>query len=79
MEEKRYCPHCEEQLERWEAPPETCWGEILICSNNECAFYRNSAEDIENKGEANRALGCRYGEDPRNNYHPINVLAICPF
>jgi hypothetical protein len=36
-------------------------------------------DDIENKGEERSKIGCRYAEDPSNNYQPINLLAYCPF
>lgn len=77
--ETRYCPYCGRELTAWVAPAETMWGEILVCFNNACPFYRGSAEDIENKGEANRLLGCRYAENPSNDYRSFNLLAVCPF
>ncbi len=81
MEEEkkiRRCPHCNQPLERWLAPPETGWGYLMVCFNNECSFYINSKHNIVNKGAA-KNLGCRYAEDPANNYHPINLLAYVPF
>jgi hypothetical protein len=63
----------------WVAPPETMWGEIYVCFNNKCPFYRTSPDLIENKGGGNRLLGCRYAEDPANGYKSFNLLAICPF
>jgi hypothetical protein len=75
--EERYCPHCEEKLQNWVAPPDTGWGEILVCFNNECPHYAGSPDEIENKGDANRALGCRYAENPDNNYRSFNLLAVC--
>ncbi len=77
-EEVRICPHCKKPLEKWLAPPETGWGYLYVCFNSECPFYRNSKYNIINKGVQNN-LGCRYAEDPANNYHPINLLAYCPF
>lgn len=79
MSDTRFCPHCAKEMEYWLAPSETCWGRIWVCFNNECSFYLNSAQDVQNKGEANRGLGCRYAEDPANNNHPVNMLAVCPF
>lgn len=79
MADKRYCPHCGEEMEYWEAPPDTGWGYIYVCFNNRCEFYRGSAEEIMNKSEDQSRMGCRYGEDPLTNYTPINVLAYCPF
>ncbi len=78
-EQHRTCPHCQQELTKWLAPPETMWGEILVCFNNECPFFMNSSDEIENKGEANRAMGCRYAEDPGNGYQSFNLLAVCPY
>jgi len=77
--EIRYCPHCKMELTHWEAPPDTGWGTLLVCFNNECSFYRNSVDDIENKGDERSRIGCRYAEDPANNYQAFNLLAYCPF
>lgn len=74
MLEERYCPHCGAKLESWIGPPESGWGEILVCNNNECVFYRGSQKDIRNKDEDN-SLGCRYAEDPDNGYTAFNLLA----
>ncbi len=79
MSEQRYCPYCQQPLEEWEAPQDTGWGILLVCNNNKCPFFRDSANDIENKGDANRFMGCRYAEDPANNYNSVNLLAVCPF
>ncbi len=78
MSEKRFCPHCNHEMEYWQAPSETGWGMIYVCFNNQCSFYRNSVDDILYK-EGSGRLGYRYAEDPANNYHPINMLAYCPF
>lgn len=72
-----YCPHCGQQLEVWLAPPETWWGEILVCCNNECSFFLNSNNNIHNKRD-DSGLGCRYAIDPNNEYRPFNLLSWCP-
>jgi len=74
---KHVCPHCKCELEAWIAPPETCWGEILVCNNNDCPHYKGSDENILNKRDDSR-LGCRYAVDPDNGYKPFNLLAWCP-
>ncbi|MHC1790703.1 hypothetical protein [Solidesulfovibrio sp.] len=74
MLEERYCPHCKAQLQPWVGPPETGWGEILVCNNNDCTFYIGSKTDIQHKDEDN-SLGCRYAEDPDNGYTSFNLLA----
>ncbi len=76
--EERYCPYCKQQLTPWEAPPETWWGIILVCNNNECSYYVGSNCNIANKRDDSR-LGTRYAEDPANNYEPFNLLSWCPF
>ncbi len=81
MSEKKHgthvCPHCGSELETWIAPPETWWGEILVCNNNECPYFKDSNESIYNKRDDSR-LGCRYAIDPGNEYKPFNLLAWCP-
>jgi len=74
MLEERFCPHCGAKLEPWIGPPESGWGEILVCNSLECPFFRNSNRDIVNKDEDNH-LGCRYAEDPDNGYASFNLLA----
>jgi len=78
-DEKKFdCPHCGEELQTWVAPPDSGWGEILVCFNNKCPHFVGSATDIENKGSDNRSMGCRYALDPANKYRPFNLLAVCP-
>lgn len=71
------CPHCGKRLDAWLAPPETGWGVILICNNNNCPHYLGSEGDIMHKRDDSH-LGCRYAEDPANGFKPVNVLAVCP-
>lgn len=72
----RACPHCGEKLSPWEGPPETGWGLILVCNNNECKYFQNSTGDCAQFG-AHPKLGFRYAEDPENNYQCFNLLAYC--
>lgn len=74
MLEERFCPHCAVKLESWIGPPESGWGEILVCNNNECTFYLGSQTSINHKDEDNN-LGCRYAEDPDNGYTSFNLLS----
>lgn len=74
---KHTCPHCGSELQIWIAPPETWWGEILVCNNNECPYFKGSNENIANKRDDSR-LGCRYAIDPGNEYKPFNLLSWCP-
>lgn len=77
MPEIMHCPHCHKELTPWTAPPDSGWGEILVCFNNECPFYVTSPDNILNKGEDQRTLGCRYAVDPANNYQSFSLLAVC--
>jgi len=70
----RTCPHCGSELGEWEAPPESGWGLLLVCNNNDCTLFANSGCSIENKDPEN-SFGCRYAENPDNGYKPINILA----
>ena len=74
MSDARCCPHCGTQLEPWMGPPETGWGELLVCNNNKCSVFASSKDCITNKSE-DSPLGCRYAEDPQNEYKSINLLA----
>ena len=77
MSEERKCPHCNKPLQPWIGPPESGWGEILVCNNNECPFYVGSHDDIRHMDE-DKHLGCRYAEDPANGYKSFNLLAWMP-
>lgn len=72
--ETRFCPHCGVELSPWVGPPESGWGLILVCNNNECSFFSGSGESIRHK-EPDSPLGCRYAEDPDNGYTPFNLLS----
>ncbi|OEU65911.1 MAG: hypothetical protein BA863_03225 [Desulfovibrio sp. S3730MH75] len=74
--EERYCPHCKEELSPWIAPPESGWSVLMVCNNNDCSFYNGSDADIINKRD-DSCLGCRYAENPDNNYSSFNLLAWC--
>jgi hypothetical protein len=72
--ETRVCPHCGSTLGEWIAPPETGWGMIVVCNNNDCPFFVKSGCSIEHKDPDN-PFGCRYAENPENGYKPFNILA----
>lgn len=73
--EDRVCPHCGKPLEAWVAPPDTGWGLLMVCFNNDCPHYSTSVEDIVNKRDDSR-MGCRYAENPDNNYCAFNLVAV---
>ena len=74
--EDRVCPHCHKPMEAWLAPPESGWGVIVVCFNNQCPHYVGSDKEIVNKRDESR-MGCRYAENPDNNYTPFNLVAVC--
>ena len=74
MLEQRNCPHCGQPLNPWLGPPESGWGEILVCNNNECSFFKGSPHMIR-QTEEESPLGCRYAEDPDNGYTPFSLVA----
>lgn len=74
--EERNCPHCGKMLEPWLGPPETGWGVILTCNNNECPYFAGSKEDILHRRD-DSPLGCRYAEDPDNGYKSFALAAWC--
>lgn len=70
------CPHCGRPLEPWLGPPDSGWGVILVCWNDQCPHHVGSDDAICNKrGDSN--LGCRYAVNPDNGYQPFNLLAVC--
>lgn len=74
MSDTRRCPHCGSALEAWIGPPESGWGEILVCNNNECVYFKGSPATIRNADEES-PLGCRYAEDPDNSYTPFSLCS----
>ena len=74
MSEVRCCPHCGAVLEAWIGPPESGWGEILVCNNNECPYFKGSPGSSRNTEEG-QPLGTRYAEDPANSYQSFSLLA----
>jgi hypothetical protein len=73
----RCCPHCGVRLESWMGPPETGWGELLVCNNNECMHYLTSNDCCVEHGASPR-YGFRYAEDTMNNYAPFNLVSYYP-
>lgn len=70
------CPHCGELLQPWEGPPETGWGLILVCCNNQCPLFASSNEDVTDFNPESK-LGFRYAEDPLNGYKSFNLASYC--
>lgn len=75
MTDKRSCPHCGSLLCSQIGPPDSGWGELLVCENNECVVFSGSNENIRYK-PSDSPLGCRYAEDVDGGYKPFNMLAF---
>ena len=74
MNQSRACPHCGTVLAAWVGPPESGWGEILVCNNNECSYFKGSPNTIRHTEEG-CPLGTRYAEDPANNYTSFSLVS----
>lgn len=77
MSDKRICPHCNTELDSWMGPPETMWGEIFVCNNDDCSFYLSSNESLCDQG-AKESMAVRYAVDPMNHDKPFNLLSWMP-
>ncbi len=75
--EERFCPHCGQSLQVWPGPPETGWGDVLVCCNDSCEHFTGGNEELVEQG-ASEHMSCRYAENPDNNYASFNLLAWCP-
>lgn len=75
-EKVRCCPHCGQELESWNPPPETWWNELLVCNNNSCGYFVDSYESIRDQGGSHRA--CRYAEEVDCNFRPIALVSWYP-
>lgn len=72
----RKCPHCGATLEPWIGPPESGWGEILVCNSMTCPYFLGSNNCLVEQG-AKDMLGFRYAEDPDNKYKSFNLVCYC--
>ncbi len=75
MAEERCCPHCGVTLTSTIGPPDSGWGELLVCENNDCVIFSGSNDTIRYK-PSDSPLGCRYAEDVEGGYKPFNMLAF---
>ncbi len=71
------CPHCDKALDSWIGPPESGWGELFVCNNDECHFFLTSNSSLIEQG-AKESMGVRYAVDPMNKCRPFNLLAWMP-
>lgn len=76
IEKDRKCPHCGSTLQPMEGPPETGWGIILVCDNNQCPYFLGS-NDTVHEFNPESAIGFRYAENPDNGYQNFCLAAYC--
>jgi hypothetical protein len=73
-EESPNCPHCGEQMLKWQPPPENTWSEPFqyVCFNDDCNYYLEGWEYMEKTRKSKTSYRCRL--NPRNNIcDPIPV------
>ena len=74
-EEKMICPHCSEQLERWEPCPWTGWdNDLFFCNNDKCGYFVEGRKKICYEFEKNFAY--RYCYNPRKG-KALPIIAWC--
>jgi hypothetical protein len=68
-DQQNLCPHCQTALTKWETPPYSVaegsgWETefLLVCANNDCAFYRESRGRM--REHYDRDLAYRYMLNP---------------
>ena len=54
------CPHCKQELIKWQCPPESSWGVeyMYVCFNDECSYFVNGWEWMKDK--FNQKVSYRY-------------------
>jgi Ogr/Delta-like zinc finger len=65
MEKRIYkCPHCNQELKKWQCPPESSWGVeyLYVCFNDECTYFVNGWEWMKDK--FNQRVSYRYRYNP---------------
>jgi SAM-dependent methyltransferase len=67
------CPHCGSEMDPIRTPLESSWGGELhhICFNDDCSYFTNSWEALENQGIEKTGYRCRM--DPRGGCGPAPV------
>ncbi len=40
-QDERICPHCGQEMKKWECGPESSWGApfLWVCFNDDCPYY----------------------------------------
>jgi hypothetical protein len=73
-EERPNCPHCGEQMLKWQPPAENTWSEPFqyVCFNDDCSYYVEGWDHMQKTRESKTSYRCRL--NPRNNFcDPIPV------
>ena len=74
-EEIHTCPHCGEELSRWEPSPESGWDtDLLICNNDECAYFVKGRKKICDECSVN--FSYRYCYNPSKGSN-VALAAWC--
>jgi SAM-dependent methyltransferase len=73
MSEGYACPHCGSEMDPVRTPLESSWGGELhhICFNDDCSYFTESWEALENQGIEKTGYRCRM--DPRGGCGPAPV------
>ncbi len=73
MPEGHSCPHCGSEMDPIRTPLESSWGGELhkICFNDDCPYFTNSWNTLENQGIKQTGYRCRM--DPRGSWGPAPV------
>jgi len=73
-QERPKCPHCSQEMLRWEPPAQNTWGEEFhyVCFNDECPYYVTGWDFMMSTRESKSSYRCQY--NPRNGLcSPIPV------
>ena len=67
------CPHCGADMQPIETPIDSTWGgeTHFVCFNDECCYFKDSWEALENQGVTRTGYRCRI--DARGACGPLAV------
>lgn len=75
MSRSTVCPHCGAEMDPIETPLDSSWGGEThhVCFNDECCYFVNSWQIMENQGMEGAGYRCRV--DTRGSCGPIAVIS----